>query len=185
MGAVINSKLPAIGSILMMFPVLNIIGSILVLKGMNCLAKQHKSNHAYRNALIGTIFGMVSFIVISNVFLVVIFISPFVLLALPIVIVFSFLLLMALFFRQSFNALEACSGIKFRVAGLALIIGAMVPLIWYGILYVLGVVLLMDIFTVATLPTVFLSGLLIVDLAFMFMAGAFFSLKQPQPVCQQ
>jgi uncharacterized membrane protein len=160
-----NSKsLAGIGSILLIFPIISIVGIILVLIGMKELANYYKEPSIYQNALLGVVFGIIALIAIAAAVPIVaisglfsIFALGFGLLALllVLVIVFVFYLIAALYFRRAFNALAQKSGEHmFETAGL---------LLWIG----------------AILTIVFFIGLVLILVAWILATIAFFSIKVP------
>jgi uncharacterized membrane protein len=207
-----TSKLLAgIGSILLLIPGLNIVGTIFTLLGMKGLADHYKDSRIYRNALIGVIFGIIGLITI-NIGIISVFIirlsygltggsgstgamsinvmpNP-----LGILVAFIFISLMALFFRKAFHVLSTCSGLRlFRAAGILLFIGAIVPVLCTSLATVIGVII-SRINTITYNTQTLLAnsamllfvlglfiGLILVYIAFVLLVIAFFSLKQMHP----
>jgi uncharacterized membrane protein len=159
-----SKTLSGIGSILLIFPIISIVGIILILIGMKGLSDYYKESSIYQNALWGVIFGVIALIAIavavpliaiSGLFSV--FAIGFGLLSilLLLLIVFVFYLISALYFRKAFNALAQKSGEHmFETAGLLLFIGAI-------------------------LTIVFFIGLLLILVAWIIATIAFFSIKVP------
>jgi uncharacterized membrane protein len=158
-----------IGSILLVFPVVSIIGMILILVGMKGLADYYKDESIYKNALWGVIFGIIAVIAIAAAIPIVILggvFSSFALgaagiglglvsLVLIIVIVFVFYLIAAMYFRKAFNSLAQRSGEHmFETAGTLLFIGAILTIL-FGL------------------------GLLLILIAWILATIAFFSIKVP------
>jgi uncharacterized membrane protein len=158
-----------IGSILLVFPVVSIIGMILILVGMKGLADYYKDESIYKNALWGVIFGIIAVIAIALAIPIVILggvFSSFALgaagiglglvsLVLIIVIVFVFYLIAAMYFRKAFNSLAQRSGEHmFETAGTLLFIGAILTIL-FGL------------------------GLLLILIAWILATIAFFSIKVP------
>jgi uncharacterized membrane protein len=193
----------SIGSIMLLIPALNIIGIVLVFLGIRGLAKQYKDNSLYHNAAIGTFFGIFGLFIITNNALVLlinyIFTSKttlvisnaitvtqqtpslisFDIIAFGILIMFSPILLMALFYRSAFSALAGSSGKHlFRPAGNLLLIGAIIPLLC-TIIAVLTSPMSLNVSQALTIWGLF-SGLFVVYIAFIIMVIAFSSLKQTQ-----
>jgi uncharacterized membrane protein len=166
-----NKNLAGIGSILLMFPFVSIIGIILVFIGMKGLAEYYKDERIYHDALRGLIFLIIAAVAIAVAVPLFIvggafgifalgslgvgfgLISFFLLLA----VVFIFYLLAAMNLRKAFNALSEKSGEHlFETAGTLLFFGA--------------------IFTIV------LVGFLLIFLAWIIVTIAFFSIKvPPQP----
>jgi uncharacterized membrane protein len=159
-----SKTLSGIGSILLIFPIISIVGIILILIGMKGLSDYYKEPSIYQNALWGVIFGIIALIAIavavpliaiSGLFSV--FAIGFGLLSilLLLLIVFVFYLISAMYFRKAFNALAQKSGEHmFETAGLLLFIGAI-------------------------LTIVFFIGLLLILVAWILATIAFFSIKVP------
>jgi uncharacterized membrane protein len=167
-----NKNLAGIGSILLMFPFVSIVGIILLFIAMKGLAEYYKDESIYRDALRGLIFLIVAAVAIAvavPLFIIggafsVFAAGPFgiglglVSLLLLAVIVFIFYLLAATNLRKSFNTLAQKSGEHmFETAGTLLFIGAI-------------------------LTIVFFIGLLLIFVAWIIATIAFFSIKvPPQP----
>jgi uncharacterized membrane protein len=164
-----SKNMAGIGSILLVFPVVSIIGMILILVGMKGLADYYKDESIYKNAIWGVIFGIIAVIAIAVAIPIVILggvFSSFALgaagigfgllsLALIIVIVFVFYLIAAMYFRKAFNSLAQRSGEHmFETAGTLLFIGAILT-IAFGL------------------------GLLLILIAWILATIAFFSIKVP------
>jgi uncharacterized membrane protein len=159
-----SKNLAGIGSILLIFPIVSIVGIILVLIGMKGLSEYYKEPSIYQNALWGVIFGIIALIAIAVAVPIVaisglfsVFVLGFGLLSLLLLllIVFVFYLIAALYFRRAFNALAQKSGEHmFETAGL---------LLWIG----------------AILTIVFFIGLALILVAWILATIAFFSIKVP------
>jgi len=164
-----SKNMAGIGSILLVFPVVSIIGMILILVGMKGLADYYKDESIYKNALWGVIFGIIAVIAIALAIPIVILggvFSSFALgaagiglglvsLVLIIVIVFVFYLIAAMYFRKAFNSLAQRSGEHmFETAGTLLFIGAILTIL-FGL------------------------GLLLILIAWILATIAFFSIKVP------
>jgi uncharacterized membrane protein len=187
---------------MLLIPGLNIVGILFILLGMKGLADHYKDGRIYRNAIIGTIFGITGLISISiSIFFVLITIFAHSTLTggssvsympnvFSMLIAFTFISLMALFFRKAFHALAACSGLRlFRAVGILLFIGAIVPVLSISLATVLGIILRTisisyDTQTLLANGAMLLAvlglfvGLLLVYITFALLAVAFFSLKQ-------
>ncbi len=161
-----------IGSILLMFPFVNIVGVILLFIGMKGLAEYYKDESIYRDALRGLIFLIVAAVAIAVALPLLVIGGIFsgfstgafgiglglLSLLLLAVIVFVFYVLAAMYLRKSFNSLAQKSGEHlFETAGILLFVGAI-------------------------LTIVFLIGLLLIFVAWIIATIAFFSIKvPPQP----
>jgi uncharacterized membrane protein len=152
-----NKTLTAIGSILLLIPGVNIVGLILIFLGMKGLSEYYNDDSIFRNLIIGGICGVIG--TILSVFALVsvwgaiaaVFTSfgglaiGVLLLSLVLAIVgFVCMLLMAIHFKRSLNALADHSGVQlFRTAGTLLFIGAILTIIFIGIFLVfLGYIIL-------------------------------------------
>jgi uncharacterized membrane protein len=164
-----NKNLAGIGSILLMFPFVSIVGIILVYIGIKGLSEYYKDESIYHDALRGFIFLIIAAVVIAVAVPVFIFSGVFsifalgsfgigfgiVALLLVIVMVFIFYLLAALSLRKAFNTLAKRSGEHmFETAGMLLFIGAIL--------------------------TIILVGFVLIFLAWIIVTIAFFSIKVPQ-----
>jgi uncharacterized membrane protein len=161
-----SRTLAGVGSILLIFPFVSIVGIILVMIGMKGLSDYYKEPSIYQNALWGLIFGIIALIAIAiavplffvlgafSVFAIGLSLLGLFLLA---VVVFVFYVIAAMYFRRAFSALAQRSGEHtFETAGL---------LLWIG----------------AILTIVFFIGLIIILVAWILATIAFFSIKlQPQ-----
>ena len=165
-----NKNLAGIGSILLMFPFVSIIGIILVFIGMKGLAEYYKDNSIYRDALRGLIFLIIAAIAIAvavPLFVIGGMFSAFTIgafgiglglisLLLLAVIVFVFYVLAAMNLRKAFNTLAQKSGEHmFETAGTLLFIGAILTIFFF-------------------------IGLLLIFVAWIIATIAFFSIKVPQ-----
>jgi uncharacterized membrane protein len=194
-----SSKSAKIGSIVLLIPALNIVGILLVFLGMTGIAKQYQDNRIYRNATIGTILGIFGFIEITSLIITLLYTYIFApieattivsdnivvtqtvmnqISSLGVIMSFSLILLMALFYRSTFNKIAAYSGKPlFRPAGNMLLIGAIIPLLCTALLIVLTLLhIAIDTALVLTIGVSF--GLIVTYIAFILMAIAFSSLKQ-------
>jgi uncharacterized membrane protein len=165
-----NKNLAGVGSILLalsFIPIIGIVGIILILIGMKGLAKHYQDDSIYHNALMGFIFtviGLIAFAVLVVAFIIGVVASPFTmgtslffgvgLLLISGVVLFVFYLLGALQFKKAFSTLAQKSGeYTFETAGTILLIGAVL--------------------------TIILIGIVLVWIAWIIVAIAFFSMKQP------
>jgi len=163
-----NKNLAGIGSILLMFPFVSIVGIILVFIGMKGLAEYYKDDRIYHDALRGLIFLIIAAIAIAVMFPLFIIGGSFGIFALGplgvgfglisfflvIAVVFVFYLLAAMNLRKAFNALAQKSGEHmFETAGMLLFFGAIF--------------------------TIILVGFVMIFLAWIIATIAFFSIKVP------
>jgi len=156
-----NKTLGGVGALLIaigfFFPILSLVGIILVLIAMKGLAEYYDEDDIFTNALYGFIFGIIGIVAFIIIFVAAIFagtftaiftdfgspsytlnIAPLVLLILGLVVMFIFFLLQAIFYRKSFTILSEMSGEKiFDTAGLLLLIGAILTIILVGLVLLL------------------------------------------------
>ena len=146
-----NKNLAGIGSILLMFPVLSIVGIILLYVGIKGLSEYYKDESIMRYAVRGFIFLFISavaiavalpLLIISGMFSVFI-LGPlgigFGLLSFlfAIVLVFIFYVIAAMNLRKSFNSLAQKSGEHmFETAGTLLFIGSILTILLVGFLLI-------------------------------------------------
>lgn len=169
----------AVGALLLFLsfvPVIGIIGIILLFIGLKGLSDYYKDPSIYGHAVKGLIFGIIGIIAVSAFSLAFSFsmfsiapttggiltaIGALALIIVIIVIAFIFYLLMAMNLRRAFNILAERSGEnQFRTAG---------TLLWTG-----------------AILTIILVGLILVWIAWLILALAFFSMKlaSTQPYSQ-
>jgi len=164
-----NKNLAGIGSLLLMFPVLSIVGIILLYVGIKGLSEYYKDESIIRDALRGFIFLIIAAVAIAvalPLFIIGGMFSAFTLgplgvgfgllaFILAIVLVFIFYVLAAMSLRKSFNSLAQKSREHmFETAGTLLLIGAIL--------------------------TIVLVGFLLIFIAWIMATIAFFSIKVPQ-----
>jgi uncharacterized membrane protein len=207
-------KRSLIGSLLLLIPGINIVGLILMVTGLKDLAEHYKDTRIYREIITdaGTLFGIFGLISLS--------ISIFILFW-PIfsptpsdiieinfarswagaIMLFTWIAasicfsVMALFFRKSFYALTACSGVRlFRTAGNLLLISAIVPILGMSLIIVIenmnarthysshAINTLIQYLGMPIMLSVFV-GPILVYVAFILLAVAFFSLKPVPSKC--
>ena len=161
-----DKTLAGVGSILLIFPFVSIIGIILVFIGMKGMSDYYKEPGIYQHALSGLIFGIIGGIALAAG-VVLAFTFGFFALGLgslvitfgAIVIVFIFYLLMAMHYRQAFSLLAQRTGEQsFNTAG---------TLLWWG-----------------AILTIIFVGLILVFIAWIFATIAFFSIKVPSQAAQ-
>ncbi|MGA2310410.1 MAG: DUF996 domain-containing protein [Candidatus Bathyarchaeia archaeon] len=143
--------------------VLGLVGIILVLIGMKNLAEHYRDDGIYRNALYGFIFGIIGVVAVASVVITLLFGWFFEVgsfsgilgaIILTLLVVFIFYVLEAVYCRRALDSLADKSGEKmFDTAGLLLLIGAAL--------------------------TIILVGLIIVFSAWILVAVAFFSIREP------
>lgn len=156
-----NKTLGGVGALLIaigfFFPILSLVGIILVLIAMKGLAEYYNEDDIFTNALYGFIFGVIGIVAFIIIFVAAIFAGTFaeifadfgrpsftfpvvtlVLLITSLVVMFIFYVLHAVFYRKSFTILSEMSGEKiFDTAGLLLLIGAILTIILVGIVLLL------------------------------------------------
>jgi uncharacterized membrane protein len=165
-----SKTMAAVGALLLFLsfiPVMGIIGIILLFIGLKGLSEYYKDPTIYGHAFKGLIFGIIGLIAASAfsiIFSVSFFsiapttggilaaIGALAVVIVTIVIAFIFLLLMAMNLRRAFNILAERSGENgFRTAG---------TLLWVG-----------------AILTIIIVGLVLIWIAFLILAIAFFSMK--------
>ena len=164
-----NKNLAGIGSMLLMFPVMSIVGIILLFIGMKGLAEYYKDDSIYHDALRGIIFLIIAAVAIAVSVPLFIFGGALGIFALGplgvgfglisffavIALVFVFYLLAAMNLRKAFNSLAQKSGEHlFETAGMLLFFGAIF--------------------------TIILVGFVLIFLAWVIATIAFFSIRVPQ-----
>ncbi len=170
----------AIGALLLFIPVIpgiGIVGIILLMIGMKGFSDYYQDPTIYSDTLKGVIYGIIGIIALSVLWVAGIFggmlfsaftlgigaaFAAIALIAISLIIAFVFYLLMAINFRRAFNALEQRSGQHlFQTAG---------TLLWVG-----------------AILTIILIGAILVWIAWLIAAIAFFSMSfsQARPTNQQ
>lgn len=156
-------NLAGIGSILLIFPFVSIIGIILVFIGMKGLSEYYKEPSIYQNALWGLIFGIIAAVAVA-VGVPLVFLGGLLGGALGfgfglltifgiLVVVFIFYVIAAMYLRRAFSTLAQKTGEhSFETAG---------NLLWIG----------------ALLTIVFGIGLILIFIAWIFATIGFFSMK--------
>jgi uncharacterized membrane protein len=166
-----NKNLAGVGSILLalsFIPIIGIVGIILILIGMKGLSKHYQDDSIYHNALMGVIYyiiGLIASGVLVVAFVIGAIASPFTmglsflaalgLLLIAAIVLFVFYLLGALQFRKAYNTLAQKSGEHmFETAGTLLFIGAILTIIGVGILlvWVAWVIVAIAFFSMKTQP---------------------------------
>lgn len=143
-----SKTLSGIGSILLIFPIISIVGIILILIGMKGLSDYYKEPSIYQNTLWGVVFGIIALIAIAVALPLFFVFGAFSVFTLGLsllglfglaVVVFVFYLIAAMYFRKAFDALAQRSGEHlFETAGLLLFIGAILTIVFFiGLLLIL------------------------------------------------
>lgn len=162
-----NKTLAGIGAILSFIPVVGIIGIILLLIGMKGLADYYKDESIWQNSLWAFVFGLIGIITLTVFALsggifsglaiasgAAAIIGAILFFLLILVVAFVFYVLMAIYFRKALSSLAQRSGEHlFETAGFVLFIGAIL--------------------------TIILIGFVIVIVAMILAAVAFFTIKAP------
>ncbi len=167
-----SKNLAGVGSILLLFPFVSVIGIILVFVGMKGLAEYYRDDRIYRDAIRGLVFLIIAAVAIAitvPLFIIGGLFSTFTLgafgiglglisLILLAVIVFVFYVLAAMNLRKAFNTIAQKSGEHmFETAGTVLFVGAILTIFFF-------------------------IGLLLIFVAWIIATIAFFSIKvPPQP----
>ena len=159
----IGALLLVIGSFV---PFLSLVGIILLLVGLRNLAQHYKDDSIFQNSLYAVIFGIVG-IVAAGVVLASFFFGgllsggsgAFLGLAagiiLALVVAFIFYILMAIYFRRTFDSLANKSGQgMFRTAGLLLLIGAILTIVIIGLVLIFIAWILATIAFFSMTPTI-------------------------------
>lgn len=161
-----SKTLAAVGALLLFLsfvPVVGIVGIILLFLGLKGLSEYYRDESIFSSALKGLIYGIIgiigvsAFVVLLGSFGAIIFGAAAVIglvigVIAALVIAFVFYLLMAMNLKQAFEALAQKSGENgFRTAG---------NLLWWG-----------------AILTIILVGLVLVWIAWIILALAFFSMK--------
>ena len=158
-----NKNLAGIGAILLalgLIPgfgvVIGIIGAILLMIGIKGIAQNYNDHTIYQNTLWGIIFVVIAIISVAVALSALIWGSIFsglaavssaraglgiaigvLLLILAVVVAFVFYLLASMYFRRAFSSLAQKSGEHmFETAGLVLLIGAILTIVFFGLLLV-------------------------------------------------
>jgi uncharacterized membrane protein len=134
----IGALLLVIGSFV---PFLSLVGIILLLVGLKDLAKYYNDDNIFQNALYAVIFGIIG-IVAAGIVLISLFLGRgFAGLAagviVALVVAFIFYILMALYFQKTFDSLAQKTGQgMFKTAGLLLLIGAILTIVFVGLILI-------------------------------------------------
>jgi uncharacterized membrane protein len=158
-----NKNLAGIGSLLLIFPIVDIVGIILLYIGMKGLSDHYKEPSIYQEALWGLIYGIIASVALGagvilagTVGFFTFGVGAVLTVFAAIVVVFIFYILAAMHFRKAFSTLALKSGENnFNTAG---------TLLWWG-----------------AILTIIFVGLILIFIAWIFATIAFFSMKlQPQ-----
>jgi uncharacterized membrane protein len=156
-----SKSLAGIGSILLLFPVVSIVGIILLYMGIKGLSEHYRDESIYRDALRGVIYGIIALIAVAvavPLFVVGGMFSVFALgalgaglglisLLLVLVIVFIFYVLAAMQLRKAFNSLAQKTGEHmFETAGILLLIGAVLTIVFF-----IGLILIFIAWIISTI----------------------------------
>jgi uncharacterized membrane protein len=165
-----SKSLAGVGSILLLFPVVSIVGIILLYMGIKGLSAYYMDESIYKDAIRGIIYGIIALSAIAvavplfiiggtfNVFTAGALGAGFGLISLLLllVVVFIFYVLAAMQLRKAFNSLAVKTGEHmFETAGMLLLVGAV-------------------------LTIVFFIGLILIFIAWIISTIAFFSIKVPR-----
>ncbi len=168
-----SKTIAAIGALLLFLsfiPALGIIGIILLLIGMKGLSDYYRDESIYKSALKGLIFGIIGIIAVSAFSLLsflggliaspvvgpLAIIGSIIGIIVLLVVAFIFYLLMAMNFRKAFNTLAERSGENnFRTAGTLLFWGAILTIIVVGLLliWIAWIIAALAFFSMRLAPT--------------------------------
>ncbi|MCL2359248.1 MAG: DUF996 domain-containing protein [Nitrososphaerota archaeon] len=154
-----SKTLSAIGSILLWVPFASIVGYILLYVGIKGLSEHYRDDSIVRDFIIGVVFGIIGSIASAIGLVTALFggigtilslaslsylgsyataalISSLLWAIVPLIVGFIFLLLQALRFKKGFNTLAQHSGVTlFRTTGTFLLIGAVLSIIYIGVIF--------------------------------------------------
>ena len=119
-------------------PFLSLVGIILLLVGLKDLAKYYNDDTIFQNSLYAVIFGIIG-IIAAGIALILLFMGQFYSagIIVPLVVIFIFYILMALYFRKTFESLAEKTGQgMFNTAGLLLLIGAILTIVLVGLILI-------------------------------------------------
>ncbi|MCL5878021.1 MAG: DUF996 domain-containing protein [Candidatus Bathyarchaeota archaeon] len=168
-----SKTIAAIGALLLFLsfiPALGIIGIILLLIGMKGLSDYYRDESIYKSALKGLIFGIIGIIAVSAFSMLsflgglittpvlgpLAIIGGIIGIIVLLVVAFIFYLLMAMNFRKAFNVLAERSGENnFRTAGTLLFWGAILTIIVVGLLliWIAWIIAALAFFSMKLAPT--------------------------------
>ena len=142
-----SKNLASIGAILLFLsfiPVVGIIGLILVFIGMKGLADYYKEPGIYQNALMGLIFGIVALVALTAGVILAFTIGLFTFgigaiftIFAVLVVVFIFYVVAAMYLKRAFSLLAQKTGEhSFETAGLLLWIGAILTIVFIGLILI-------------------------------------------------
>jgi len=163
-------SLGGIGALLLVIgtfvPFLSIVGIILLLMGIKNLADYYKDNNIYQDALYAVIFGIIGIVAVGVALISVFTAGAFfgtagflgfgIALIVGLVIAFVFYILMAMYFRKAFDALADKTGQgMFRTAGTLLLIGAILTIIFVGLIliFIAWILVTVAFFSIQTTTT--------------------------------
>jgi len=142
-----------IGALLLFIPLpfLGIVGLILLLLGLKDLADYYKDNNIFQDALYAVIFGIIGTVVAAIFLISFLYGGAFIGMASPgsflglaigalvgfALVLFVFYILMAWYFKKALDALADKTGEgMFRTAGTLLLIGAILTIIFVGLIII-------------------------------------------------
>jgi len=167
-----GKNLAGVGALLLVIgsfvPFVSIIGIILFYIGLKNLGQHYNDPSIFKDALFALIFGIIGAIAVglslaSLIFGVAIipitagtgFLGFSALAVIGFVVAFVFYILMAIYFRKSFDALANRSGVGLlRTAGLLLLIGAVLTIVFVGLIliFVAWILVTVAIFQIPMTP---------------------------------
>ena len=142
-----SKNLASVGAILLFLsfiPVVGIIGLILVFIGMKGLSEYYKEPEIYKNALMGLVFGIVALVALTTGFILAFTIGLFTFgigaiftIFAVLLVVFIFYVIAAMYLKRAFSLLAQKTGEhSFETAGLLLWIGAILTIVFIGLLLI-------------------------------------------------
>lgn len=147
-----GKSMSSIGALLLVIgsfvPFLSLVGIILLLIGLRDLSQHYNDNSIFQNALYAVIFGIIGIVAVGVVLASLFFGGLFlggaggflgltVGIIAALVVAFIFYILMAVYFRRAFDSLANKSGQgMFKTAGLLLFIGAILTIVIVGLVLI-------------------------------------------------
>ena len=169
-----GKSLTSIGALLLVIgsfiPFLGIVGFIFMMFGLNALANYYKERGIFDKALWAVIFGVIGAVAAGFIMMAIMFSGSFLGfengiganwaalfggMAVALVVAFIFYILMAIYFRKSFDLLATKTGNSmFRTAGLLLLIGAILTIVFIGLvlIFVAWILLTIAFFSLPNAP---------------------------------
>jgi uncharacterized membrane protein len=163
----VGALLTAIGFVV---PIIGIVGFIILLIALNGIANTYNERGIFQNALYGTIFGIIG-IAATAIVTLGLFFGMGLMMATPdwanplawlgaiaviLVVVLVFMILTAIFFKKSFDLLGDKTGEgMFHTAGLLILLGAVLTIVIIGLILLLVAFILVAVafFSMKTTPT--------------------------------